>query len=87
MDILVEKELFLKRFDKVRDIELIKALNAFLDYALSGQTDDIDSDIDKNIKHYELSEAHKQILNERLAYYHSNKDKRISWEDVKKRIK
>jgi hypothetical protein len=37
MDILVEKELFLKRFERITDVELIKVLNAFLDYALSNQ--------------------------------------------------
>jgi putative addiction module component (TIGR02574 family) len=86
MDILVEKELFLKRFERITDVELIKVLNAFLDYALSNQRI-LDSKQEKNAKDYELSEEHKQILNERLAYYKSNKDKLISWEDVKKRIK
>ncbi len=87
MDILVEKEHFLERFEKITDIELVKILNAFLDYALLSQPGDNNLEIGKKVKSYELNEEHKQILNERLAYYHSNKDKLISWEDVKKRIK
>lgn len=83
MDLSAEKELFLKRFEKITDIELIKVLNAFLDYALTNET----LKQETNAGNYELSEEHKQILNERLAYYQHNKDKLISWEDVKKRIR
>ncbi len=87
MDLSVEKELFLERFEKISDVELIKTLNAFLDSVLSNQTDIENTEQTADASNYKLSEEHKQILNERLAYYHSNKDKIISWEDVKKRIK
>ncbi len=86
MDLSIEKELFLTRFEKITDVELIKVLNAFLDYALANQPI-VDSKQEKSTKDYELSEEHKQILNERIAYYKNNRDKLISWEDVKKRIK
>ena len=34
MDIQLEKSLLLKRFEQINDIELIKALNSMLDFAL-----------------------------------------------------
>jgi len=86
MDLSVEKSLFLERFEKITDIELIKVLNAFLDYALLNQIDE-NKAVEELNNNYTLSEEHKQILNERLTYYKNNKEKLISWEDVKKRIK
>jgi putative addiction module component (TIGR02574 family) len=87
MDLLLEKKIFLKRFEQITDIELINALNSLLDFALPRQNKSLSEEEDKLPDNYELSEEHKQILDERLLSYQKNPENVISWEDVKKRIK
>ena len=40
----------------------------------------------ENEQTYELNDAHKTILNERLENYKNNPDSYIDWEDVQKDI-
>lgn len=88
MDILLEKSVFLKRFEQINDIELIKTLNTLLDYTIPRQKKSIElSEIEDLPESYELSVEHKKILDERLLSFKNNPENLISWEVVKKRIR
>jgi len=86
MDLLVEKSIFLKRFEQVTDIELIKALNVLLEYTLPHQKQQDTELIEQLTDEYELSEEHKQILEERLLSYKKNPENTLSWEEVKQKL-
>ncbi len=79
MEINLQKTLFLERFNQVNDIELIKMLNQFLDYALAQQN--------KTAFNSEsIPEFHKAILKERLYDLKENPDDEISWKKVQQQI-
>jgi|GEM_PF-384464 hypothetical protein len=88
MDLLIEKSLFLKRFEQVTDVDLIVTLNKLLEYALPRQkkTDELPDNEDMS-DNYELSDEHKKILDERLLSYRKNPENLLSWNEVKKRIR
>ncbi len=88
MDLLIEKSLFLKRFEQVTDVDLIVTLNKLLEYALPRQkkTDELPDNEDMS-DNCELSDEHKKILDERLLSYRKNPENLLSWNEVKKRIR
>ncbi len=68
MNIELEKRRIIEEIISVEDEWILKAIKKLLDLDIS---DDVD-------------EEHQQILNERIAEYHSNPDEVLQWEEVKK---
>ncbi|MBS1508090.1 MAG: addiction module protein [Bacteroidetes bacterium] len=78
MNIAAEKAEVLKRFEKVSDPSLIKAIKNLLDFALSKQTEEED---------IELSSDQKDELNRRLKKYERGEMKFKSWDETRASIK
>jgi predicted transcriptional regulator len=74
MDIGAEKEEVLRRFEKVHDLALIRAIKNLLDFGLSKQKADDEAreaSIDKGLKESEQGEAtvHQEVMKEiRMRY-------------------
>jgi len=81
MEIQIEKTLFLERFKDINDIEIVKMLNQFLDYALSQKKED-----NRNLPEY-MPDFHKQILNSRLLDMKENPEAEVTWEKIHEYLK
>jgi predicted transcriptional regulator len=68
MDIKNEKEEVLRRFEKVHDLSLIRAIKNLLDFGLSRQAEDeaLDASIDRGLKESSQGEVrlHKEVMKE-----------------------
>lgn len=76
MDIATEKAEVLKRFEKVYDPSLIRAIKNLLDFGLSKQkTDDeaLEASIDRGLKESERGDTkpHEEVMKEIRARYKS----------------
>lgn len=71
MDIQLQKSIIIEQFNQINDINLIKAIQGLLEYALSKKNDDID-----------VPQWHKDIVRERIE--NSSDDDYLSWKETKK---
>lgn len=74
MDIQLQKSIIIEQFNQINDINLIKAIQGLLEYALSKKNDDID-----------VPQWHKDIVRERIE--NSSDDDYLSWKETKKLLK
>ena len=74
MDIQLQKSIIIEQFNQVNDINLIKAIQGILEYALVKKNDDFD-----------IPQWHKDIVRERIE--NSSDDDYISWKETKKLLK
>ena len=74
MDIQLQKSIIIEQFNQVNDINLIKAIQGILEYALAKKNDD-----------FEIPQWHKDIVRERID--NSNDDDYISWKETKELLR
>jgi len=73
MDIQTQKSLLIEQFKQIDDIDLIKAIKQFLNYAVKKQTVDID-----------VPEWHKKIVRTRIK--NTKPEECAPWGDVEKKL-
>ena len=62
MDILAEKSKFVKRLERLNDMQVMKALNSMLDFALKKETEINLTTVSTSEYNKELEDADKEIV-------------------------
>jgi len=76
MNIQAEKEIIIKQFRQVNDVNLIHAIKNMLDYALK-----------KEQEHVEIPEAHQKLVMERFDKVRNDPERLLDWGEAKKTLK
>ncbi len=78
MDIQARKEIIIEHFRQINDINLIKAFENLLDYALKKE---------KEKEIYEIPEAHQKLVMERFEEVRKDPERLLDWDQAKKTLK
>ncbi len=78
MDIQARKEIIIEHFRQINDINLIKAFENLLDYALKKE---------KEKEIYEIPEAHQKLVMERFEEVRKDPERLLEWDQAKKTLK
>lgn len=76
MNIQAEKEIIIKQFRQVSDVNLIHAIKNMLDYALK-----------KEQEHVEIPETHQKLVMERFDKVRNDPERLLDWDEAKKTLK
>lgn len=78
MDIQARKELIIEHFKQINDINLIKAFESLLDYALKKE---------KEKGMYEIPEDHQKVVMDRFEEIRKNPERLLDWDEAKNTLK
>lgn len=78
MDIQVRKAIIIEHFKQINDLNLIKAFENLLDYALKKE---------KEKDMYEIPEAHQKLVNERFKKVRKEPERLLDWDQAKEKLK
>ncbi|MBI9037431.1 MAG: addiction module protein [Bacteroidales bacterium] len=72
MNIQTQKAIIIEQFKQLNDLNLIKAIQSLLDYAIKKEKDDFD-----------ISETHKKLVIERFEKVRQNPERLLDWDEAK----
>jgi len=79
MNVKAEKAIILKKIEKINDVNLIRAIENMLDYALKKEMKEKDF--------IEVPKAHQKLVLERFDKVRKDPDRLLDWDKAKKMLK